>query len=46
MKIRFKETEDGRTYLMKVLEVLKNGDVKVIDGSTISKQNIIETIEK
>ena len=42
MKIRFKEGE--RTYVMKVLEVLENGDVRVIDGSVIDQKNIIETI--
>lgn len=43
MKIRFKEGE--RTYIMKVLETLKNGDVRVIDGSIIDKKNIIETLK-
>lgn len=43
MKIRFKEGE--RTYIMKVLEVLENGDVRVIDGSVIDQKNIIETLK-
>ena len=42
-KIRFKEGE--RTYVMKVLEVLENGDVRVIDGSVIDQKNIIETLK-
>lgn len=40
MKITFKE--GNRTYTMKVLEKLENGDFKVIDGSIIEKNNIIE----
>lgn len=42
-KIRFKSGD--REYLMKVLEILKNGDVRVIDSSIIEKKNIIEIIK-
>lgn len=35
----------NKTIIMKVLETLKNGDVRVIDGSVIEKQEILETIK-
>lgn len=44
MKVKFKNGE--RTYTMKVKEELKNGDVILIDGSTIEKDEIIEKIKE
>lgn len=43
MKIKFKE--GVRIYTMKVLEVLENGDFRVIDGSIVEKNNVIKTEE-
>lgn len=43
MKIKFKSGE--RTYIMKVIEVFENGDVRVVDGSVIELKDIIETIK-
>lgn len=42
MKIRFKQGD--RIYLMKVIKELENGDMIVIDGSTVEKKDIIEKI--
>ena len=43
MKIKFKSGE--RTYIMKVIEVFKNGDVRVINSTIVEKKDIIETIK-
>lgn len=43
MKVRFKNGD--RTYIMKVSEEFKNGDVRLIDGSIIEKKDIIELIK-
>jgi len=43
IKVRFQSGD--RKYLMKVQETFKNGDVKLIDGSTIEQKDIIETIK-
>ena len=43
MKIWFKEFE--RIYIMKVREILENGDFRVIDGSIVEKNNVIKTEE-
>lgn len=43
MKVRFKE--GSRIYVMKIVEELENGDIKVIDGTIVEKKNIIEIIE-
>lgn len=44
LKVKFKNGE--RTYIMKVIEKFKNGDVKVIDGSIIETKDIIEIIKE
>jgi hypothetical protein len=44
IKVKFKNGD--RTYIMKVKEKLKNGDVILIDGSTIEKEYILETIKE
>jgi hypothetical protein len=44
IKVVFKNGD--RTYRMKVKETLKNGDVILIDGSTVEKKDIIETIKE
>lgn len=43
LKARFKSGE--RTYIMKILESLPNGNVVLIDGSTVLKKDIIEIIK-
>lgn len=43
IKVKFRNGE--RTYIMKVIEVFKNGDVRVIDGSIVESKDIIEKIK-
>lgn len=44
IKVKFRNGD--RTYLMKVQESFKNGDVKLIDGSIVEKKDILETVKK
>lgn len=43
LKARFKSGE--RSYIMKILESLPNGDVVLIDGSTVEEKDIIEIVK-
>jgi GTP-dependent phosphoenolpyruvate carboxykinase len=44
MKVKFKN--GTREYIMKVKEELKNGDVILIDGSTVEKDQVLERIKE
>lgn len=44
IKVKF-SNGTGRVYTMKVKETLKNGDVRLIDGTLLEKPEIIEIIK-
>lgn len=43
MKVRFKN--GNKILIMKISEKFKDGSVKLIDGSTLAKEEIIEYIK-